>query len=54
MGYAKKEGREEGRKEMLKKQKETAKKLLKMGLSIEQISEATELSKEEINKLKEI
>ena len=62
MGYAKKEGREEGRKEgkkegkkeMLKKQKETAKKLLKMGLSIEQISEATELSKVEINKLKEI
>ena len=54
MGYAKKEGREEGRKEMLNKQKETAKKLLKMGLSVEQISEATELSKEEINKLKEI
>ena len=34
-----------------KEKKETAKKLLKMGLTIEQIIEATDLSKEEIEQL---
>ena len=35
-----------------KEKKETAKKLLKMGLTVEQIIEATDLTKEEIEKLK--
>ena len=48
MAHAKDAGIEQGTKQT---KIETAKKLLKMGLSIEQISEATELSKEEINKL---
>ena len=47
------EGREEGRKEGRKeKQLEIAKKLLKKGMTIEEIVEITELSKEEIEKLK--
>jgi hypothetical protein len=63
---AKEEGREEGREEgiaigeergkavgELKKARETARNLLSMGLSAEQISEATGLSNEEITKLLE-
>ena len=59
--YAKKkglaEGREEGREEGLaegeaKKPLEIAKKMLEMGLSVEQITEATGLSEEEVLKLK--
>ena len=37
-------GRKEGKKE-------TSKKLLKMGMSIEQVEDATQLSKEEIKKI---
>ena len=44
-----KEGREEGRKE---EKEEIAKKLLKLGLEINKIIEATGLTKEEIEKLK--
>ena len=49
-------GREEGRKEgeergSKKKEAEIAKKLKKMGISIEDITKATDLSKEEIQKL---
>lgn len=48
-----KEGIKEGRKEGEKiKQMEIAKRLLKMKMPLEQIKEATELSKEEIEKLK--
>ena len=46
---AEKEGREEGRKEA---NIEIAKKLLKKGMSIEEIVEITGLTKEEIEKLK--
>ena len=46
--YAKKKGLAEGREE---KSFEIAKKMLGMGLSVEQITEATGLSKEEIIKL---
>jgi predicted transposase/invertase (TIGR01784 family) len=50
------EGRQEGRQEGLqqgerRKQESTAKKLLVMGLSVEQVAEATELSIEEIHAL---
>ena len=46
-------GQEEGRKEATKeKQLEIARKMLTMNLSIEQIEEATELSKEEIEEIK--
>ena len=44
-----KEGREEGRKE---EKEEIAKKLLKLGLEINKIIEATGLTKEEIENLK--
>lgn len=43
------EGKKEGEK---KKQKEIAKKLIKLEMPIEQIAEVTELTKEEIIKLK--
>ena len=51
------EGREEGREEGLAEGKteerlEIAKKMLEMGLSVEQITEATGLSEEEVLKLK--
>ena len=51
------EGREKGREEGLaegeaKKSLEIAKKMLEMGLSVEQITEATGLSEEEVLKLK--
>ena len=46
--YAKKKGLAEGREE---KSLEIAKKMLEMGLSVEQITEATGLSEEEIIKL---
>ena len=46
---AKNEGVEEGARE---KQIEIAKKLLKMGMTVEQIKEATGLNEEEIKKLK--
>ena len=46
--YAKKKGLAEGREE---KSLEIAKKMLGMGLSVEQITEATGLSEEEIIKL---
>jgi predicted transposase/invertase (TIGR01784 family) len=54
----KKEAREEGIKEGIKegainKQIEIAKNLLSMNLSIEQIKEATGLTKEELERLKE-
>lgn len=42
-------GREKGRKE---KQLEIAKRLLKLGISIDKIEEATELTREEIEELK--
>ena len=45
----KQNGIEEGAKE---KQIEIAKKLLKMGMTVEQIKEATKLSEKEIKKLK--
>lgn len=45
-------GREEGREEgERKKQIEIAKKLLKMGMKIEEIERATKLTKEQIEKL---
>ena len=47
--YAKEEGLAEGREE---KSLEIAKKMSEMGLSVEQITEATGLSKEEVLKLK--
>ena len=47
--YAKKKGLAEGREE---KSLEIAKKMLEMGLSVEQITEATCLSEEEVLKLK--
>ena len=55
--YAKEEGLAEGREEGLaegeaKKSLEIAKKMLEMGLSVEQITEATGLSEEEVLKLK--
>lgn len=51
--WAMEEGKEVGREEGEKlKQIEIAKKLLKMKIPMEQIKEATELSKEEIEKLK--
>ena len=46
--YAKEEGLAEGE---AKKSLEIAKKMLEMGLSVEQITEATGLSEEEIIKL---
>ena len=51
------EGRKEGREEGLAEGKteerlEIAKKMLEMGLSLEQITEATGLSEEEVLKLK--
>ncbi|MEE0340210.1 MAG: hypothetical protein UD286_02665 [Bacteroidales bacterium] len=51
------EGRKEGREEGLaegeaKKSLEIAKKMLEMGLSVEQITEATGLSEEKVLKLK--
>ena len=45
-----KNGRIEGAKD---KSIEVAKKLLKMGMTIEQIEDATQLSKEEIEKISE-
>ena len=48
ISYATKVGKEEGMKEGIIK---TAKKLLKMGMTIEQVMEATELKKEEIEKI---
>ncbi len=55
--YAKEEGLAEGREEGLaegeaKKSLEIAKKMLEMGLSVEQITEATGLSEEEVLKLR--
>ena len=51
--HAREEGREEGRKEGRKAEKiEIAKRLLKIGLTTEQVIEATELSKGEIEKIK--
>ena len=55
--YAKEEGLAEGREEGLAEGKteerlEIAKKMLEMGLSVEQITEATGLSEEEVLKLK--
>ncbi|BDD07419.1 Rpn family recombination-promoting nuclease/putative transposase [Aureibacter tunicatorum] len=55
--YAREEGREEGieigiEKGLKKGKIETAKKLLSIGLSIDQIMEATDLTKEEIEALK--
>ena len=55
--YAKEEGLAEGREEGLaegeaKKSLEIAKKMLEMGLSVEQITEATGLSEEDVLKLK--
>ena len=47
--YAKEEGLAEGKEE---KSLEIAKKMLEMGLSVEQITEATGLSEEEVLKLK--
>ena len=50
---AKKEGREEGRKEGESEAKEKiAKNLLKLGVELEKIIEATGLTKEKIEKLK--
>ena len=51
-----KEGRKEGKKEgkiegIKEKSIEIAKKLLKMGLTSEQVEEATQLKKEEIEKI---
>lgn len=48
IGWAREEGKEEGEKS---KQLEIAKKLKKMGIKIEKISEITELTEEEIKKL---
>ncbi len=46
------EGKEEGKQEgKIEKQKEIAKKMLKIGVDIEIIEKATELTKEEIEKL---
>ena len=55
--YAKKKGLAEGREEGLaegeaKKSLEIAKKMLEMGLSVEQITEATGLSEDDVLKLK--
>ena len=55
--YAKKKGLAEGREEGLAEGKteerlEIAKKMLEMGLAVEQITEATGLSEEEVLKLK--
>ena len=47
--YAKEEGLAEGKTE---ERLEIAKKMLEMGLSVEQITEATGLSEEEVLKLK--
>ena len=47
--YAKEEGLAEGKTE---ERLEIAKKMLEMGLSVEQITEATDLSEEEVLKLK--
>ncbi len=44
MGQARREGREEGREEIIKK-------MLKANMSIEQISELTEIKREEIEKI---
>ena len=47
-----KKGKEEGIKEGIKKEaKEIAKKLKEMGISVEDIKKATNLSKEEIERL---
>ena len=48
MYWAKEDGKEEGREE---KKKEIARKLIKMKLPIEQIMEATGLTKEQIERL---
>lgn len=54
MSSAKEDGRQEGRKEGKKStQIETAKKLLKLNMTIKQIVEITELTEEEINNLKD-
>ena len=51
--YAKEKGLAEGREEGKKENSlEIAKKMLEMGLSVEQITEATGLSEEEVLKLK--
>ena len=51
---AKREGLQEGEQiGEIKAKKETAKKMLELGLEIEVIEKTTELSKEEIMKLKE-
>lgn len=48
-----KQGKEEGKIEgKIEKQKEIAKKLLKKGMKVQEITEITELSKEEIEKIK--
>jgi len=48
-----KEGKEEGRKEGRKEANiEIAKKLIKKGMSVEEIADITGLTKEEIEKLK--
>ena len=51
LNCARKEGIEEGRAEVKKKQIKIAKKLLKMKMTIDEICEITELSKEEIEKI---
>jgi predicted transposase/invertase (TIGR01784 family) len=54
-GIGEKRGEERGEERGIqKKARETAKKLLEMGIEIEKISEATGLKKEEIKKLKRI
>ena len=54
MSSAKEDGRQEGREEGKKStQIETAKKLLKLNMTIKQIVEITELTEEEINNLKD-
>ena len=51
--YAKEEGLAEGKEEGKTEERlEIAKKMLEMGLSVEQITEATGLSEEDVLKLK--
>lgn len=59
MDEGRKEGLEEGRKESMKQGmkegiRKTAKKLIKLGMSMEQIKEVTGLTEEEIHNLKDI
>ena len=53
INYATRKGKAEGKSEGIKEEKiEIAKKLLKMGMTIKQVKEATNLDEEEIKKLK--